>query len=345
MMNKLYFLLLLALFGPAAQLMAQTGDPTRATLDNLFAPLDKSQVPTGLLAESALPLVPLDVFNGTLTDSSRTTPDGFRYVYATLYTARVAGTQPLLNVQDYNTRTATAEAAVGSGTIPVMVQRVSYAAVRPDAFSQNLLAYQNGQVRDVAGRNQSPYVVHTAFAAAPTRVYVPGGTATLVLASALDVQSGGPSVAGRYLDFGDGNGYRAAALDQPLSATYSTTGAKRVKVRYTYTDNSSLESWFDLTVTSVTSATTYSRAAGPLATFDGRVNAIPGVRAGGTAYVRLGNGHTEITKPFIVAEGFDPGAVAPLIQPNLSLNDFISSIQPNGFNYFQNLFFAGYDII
>jgi len=26
-------------------------DPTRATLDNLFAPLDKSQVPTGFLAE------------------------------------------------------------------------------------------------------------------------------------------------------------------------------------------------------------------------------------------------------------------------------------------------------
>ena len=98
MMNKLYFLLLLALFVPAAQLMAQTSDPTRATLDNLFAPLDKSQVPTGLLAESALPLVPLDVFNGTLTDSSRTTPDGFRYVYATLYTALVSGTQPLMSV-------------------------------------------------------------------------------------------------------------------------------------------------------------------------------------------------------------------------------------------------------
>lgn len=93
-MNKLYFLLLLALLGPA-QLLAQTTDPTRAALDNLFAPLDKSQVPTGLLAESALPLVPLDIFNGTLTDSSRTTPDGFRYIYATLYTALVSGTQPL----------------------------------------------------------------------------------------------------------------------------------------------------------------------------------------------------------------------------------------------------------
>lgn len=124
-MNKLYFLLILVLLGPA-QLKAQTSDPTRAALDNLFAPLDKSQVPTGLLAESALPLVPLDVFDGTLTDSSRTTPDGFRYVYATLYTSLVAGTQPLLSVQDYNARTSAAETAFGPGVIPVMVQRVNY---------------------------------------------------------------------------------------------------------------------------------------------------------------------------------------------------------------------------
>ncbi|MGI4760775.1 MAG: hypothetical protein ACRYF0_08720 [Janthinobacterium lividum] len=39
-------------------------------------------MPTGFLAEDALPLVPLDVFNGTLTDSSRTSPDGFRYLAA-----------------------------------------------------------------------------------------------------------------------------------------------------------------------------------------------------------------------------------------------------------------------
>jgi hypothetical protein len=241
-MNRFYLVLLLALLGPA-HLRAQTSDPTRVALDNLFAPLDKSQVPTGFLAESALPLVPLDVFNGTLTDSSRTTPDGFRYIYATLFTSRVAGTQPLLSVQDYNTRTASAEAAVGPNAIPVMVQRVSYAAVRPDAFSQNLLTYQSGQVRDVTGRSQSPYVVRTAFAAAPTRVFVAGGTATLVLASALEIQSGAPPISSRSIDFGDGIGYRAAALDQPLSATYSTTGAKRVKVRYTYSDTSSLESW------------------------------------------------------------------------------------------------------
>lgn len=332
------------------QMQAQTTDPTRAALDNLFAPLNKSQVPTGLLAESSLSLVPLDVFNGTLTDSSRTTPDGFRYVYATLYSSLVAGTQPLRTMQDYNARITAADASFGTGTIPVMVQRVSYATVRPDAFSQNLLSYQNGQVADVNGRSQNPYLVRTAFAAAPTRVYVPSGTITLVLASSLEIQSGGAAIAGRFLDFGDGAGYRAATLDQPLSATYSATGAKRIKVRYTYTDSSSLESWFDLTVTSVTvpaMVTANNSGAKTLQAFDGRVTPIPGVRAGGTAYVRLGSGHSDITKPFIVVEGFDPGAVAPLIQPNLTVDEFLLSIQFPTRNYFfySQLDNAGYDII
>ena len=49
-MKQLFALLLaLALCGPA-RLHAQTVDPTRAALDNVFANVDKSQVPTGFLA-------------------------------------------------------------------------------------------------------------------------------------------------------------------------------------------------------------------------------------------------------------------------------------------------------
>ena len=167
-MKNVYFFLLLTLWVPTL-VRAQVSDPTRAALDNIFSPIDKSQVPTGFLADDALPLVPLDIFNGTLTDSSRTTPDGFRYIYATLYSAHVAANYQLPSLQDLNTRIVTAETSAGSATIPIMVQRIDYAAIRPDAFSGNLLSLQNGQVFDVAGRTQSPYQVRTVFAAAPTR--------------------------------------------------------------------------------------------------------------------------------------------------------------------------------
>jgi len=56
-----------------------------------------------------------------------------------------------------------------------LVQRIDYATIRPDAFSQNLLIFQNQQVYDVAGRSASPYTAQTMFAAAPTRTYAPTG--------------------------------------------------------------------------------------------------------------------------------------------------------------------------
>lgn len=191
-----------------------------------------------------------------------------------------------------------------------------------------------------------------AFAAAPTSSYSTTNTISLVLSSSLEVRSTGVPISNRYLDFGDGRGYLVATPDQPLTASYSTTGPKRIKVRYTYSDTSSLESWFDITVLNIaaSSAVTYVGGGGKgnstLGTFDGRVNPISGVRAGGTAYVILGANHTEITKPFIIAEGFDPSDVAPLIQRNLSIKDFRdATTTPNGFNFYSSYINAGYDLI
>ncbi len=94
--------LLLALLG-IHHAQAQAPNPTRQYLDNLVAPLDKTQVPTGFLAEYAVPLVPLDVFNGTLTDSSRTNPDGFRFIYTTVYSAWLgSGNNPLPSPLELN---------------------------------------------------------------------------------------------------------------------------------------------------------------------------------------------------------------------------------------------------
>ncbi len=255
-----------------------TPDPVRATLNNIFAPLDKTQVPTGLLAEYALPLVPLDVFDGTLTDSSRTTPDGFRYIYATLYSAAVSSYSPLPSIQNLNARLAAAEASAGPGTIPVMVQCVSYAAVRPDAFSLNLLSYQNGQVFDVAGRAQSPYVARTAFAAAPARTYSNSGTVSLMFPASLYTQHGGAPVGWRYVDFGDGRGYIYFREGETLAATYPTAGTKRIKVRFSYYSGLSYESHFDVQVTGVSTSAAVTQipaAARGTTAFDGRVEPIP----------------------------------------------------------------------
>ena len=340
MKKLLRLLVVLALFGPAS-LRAQGSDPTRATLDNVFAPLDKSQVPTGFLAEYALPLVPLGVFNGTATDSSRTTPDGFRFIYGTIYSARIYGPNPLPTLPDLNARLAAAEAAAGA-TIPVMVQRIDYAAVRPDAFSANLLSIQNGQVSDVAGRGASPYQTRTVFAAAPARAYSASGNVAFVFPQNLYVQSGGGQVQSTLVDFGDNAGYVGFSWDTPVSVSYATAGVKHVKVSIGYSDNTNYVSNFDLVV-ATPGGTTAARG-------DYFISFAPiaGVRAGGTAYVHLATNHTQLTKPLIVAEGYDKHAIAPLIQEkNYSIEQFLDEISiPNGFNFRDALENIGsYDIV
>jgi len=115
-MKKLYFSLLLCLVGTGS-LLAQTIDSLRYQLDQVFAHVDKSQVPTHLLDAYALSMVPLAPFNGVLQDSVLLNPDLFRGLYATAYTACIYGANPLPTLQALNANVA----AAGPGTLPVLM--------------------------------------------------------------------------------------------------------------------------------------------------------------------------------------------------------------------------------
>ena len=332
-MKKLYFLLLLSLLGPV-RLWAQTTDSLRLKLAYLFAPLDKSQVPSGRLDAYATPLVPLAAFNGQLADSTRTTPAVFRALYATAYTASIYGSNALPTLPAYNATVAAAEAAAGPATIPVMAQLINYATVRPDAFSQNLLTLQSQQVHDVAGRSQSPYTLRSAFAVSPTREFSSTGDVSLLFSANLYMQLGGYATAPSLsVDFGDGRGYVAATWGKPVSAAYSTSGTKRIKVRFTHQTGTppfaltiNYFSQFDLFVAAA-STSTLRTMADPSVPFTAK----PG-QAAGTAYIHYGTDHTTgvvhttLVKPFIVAEGYDRSSIAPHTAKNYSIGDFLTDI-------------------
>jgi hypothetical protein len=66
---------------------AQT-DPLRTKLDDVFSVVNKALVPTGFLEEFGSPFIPLDVFNGVLTDSNKVNIEAWRMAYGTLYYTR-----------------------------------------------------------------------------------------------------------------------------------------------------------------------------------------------------------------------------------------------------------------
>ncbi|GAA3930529.1 hypothetical protein [Hymenobacter algoricola] len=349
-------------------LLAQAPDPLRQRLDAVFAPLDKSQVPTGRLAEYATPLLPLDSYPGTLADTNYTDMSAFRVLYATVQSARVYGQDTLPDLLAFNARLkAIGLTAPGTGPIPLAVQYVAYAAVRHEAFSQDLLRAQNEQLHDVPGRTQSPYQRQVLFAAAPQYMYSPTGAVSFVFHRRLYLASGSAAVQALYLDFDDGRGYVPAAWELPVSTSYPTAGHKHIRVKVVYNNSMSQpvrtgriaplpseirESHFDFEVLRTAPATRYSfdNTGG----FEQNFDEVPSVHSGATISVRYGrgNGNEEIRKPLIIVEQYNIAGTAPSLikcdNANNTVETFISKIGPDftfPFDFDDKLELAGYDLI
>jgi len=103
------------------------------------------------------------------------------------------------------------------------------------------------------------------------------------------------------IDFDDGHGFAAVAIGSPVEVNYSSTGTKNVRVKATLDDSRVLFGWFDFRVLAL---------AAPLPHDTLSVTAtIPYNSEFGTgeAYVYLAPGHSVITNPIVMLEGFDLG--------------------------------------
>jgi hypothetical protein len=353
-MKKLFLAPVLFLW--CTLVMAQT-DPLRDQLNLVFANVNKSLVPTGFLQEYGMPLVPLETFNGVLASSNKADIYVWRMAYASLQTSRIYGTNPLAALSTVNADIAAAETANGSapsslvispsGALVVPMLYADYNYLRPDAITANLLSASNNQLYDVAGRTQSPYYTRTAFAASPSIGYAATGTPSFVFKQNLFYKVSSKTLSQISIDFGDGRGYLSASWDVPIAAAYTAVGAYTLKIKLTFTDNSTVETYSPFQVTQVAQVLAQSFFAGGATSVP--FPAVSGVHSGGQVFYQLSvnNSTGRIRKPLIVVEGYDVSSIAPLLQRNYSYNNFInefSNASPYDFNYqLDNV--AGYDLI
>ncbi len=337
---------------------AQAPDSLSQKLRSIFANIDKSQVPTGYLYEAGVRFLSPFVYDGTLTDSSRTNMDVLRYLRAQLASSRVYGTDTLPSLPAFNARLQAA-VATANGAIPIAMQYMPYASIRPDALQNNLLTVQNEQVFNVAGRSESPYQTNVLFAAAPELSYSRTGTVSFLFRKNLYLSGNGATPGSLALDFGDGNGYQAVTWGQPIGTTYATAGTKRIKVKALFqffayigrrfvTTTETRESWFDFQVLNAGAAARYG-ANGQ----DTYYLKPPGNPYGATVTVVYGKNHGQhVVKPFIVVEQYNLAGAAPhLIECNNANNTVEQLLFKIGndftgpFDFNTHLESAGYDLI
>ncbi len=280
----------------------------RDALDYMFEDLDKSKVPTGLLLDYAVDLVDFPKYNGTeLNDSNYVNESVYEEIMLSLHSASVSTSMippPSIAIPSFK----------NSGTpnwvnLSFIVSKYNY--IKASALDDNLINYEDGKVSDVYvdGVWQNPYEEDYILGFIPSSSICRVGTVNFKIHPIYTFEYASNSFL--KFDAGDGLGYRTITVNSPISVNYATEGMKELKFLYQTTDGRTLESHssiyvepapigvLDGTVKPVTQIDTVFRTS---MTHTGKT-----VEARVTAFFR--SGQSRITKPFIVAEGFDPWEV------------------------------------
>ena len=200
-------------------------------LQDLYAPLDKSQVQTGYLINLGVPLADPLRYRGVLNDSNFTDINTFGMLYGQLRSGWTSGGNGLSSPSVYLSKIKKLRAG---DTIPVAIIAMRYDQIRKSAYDLNLLSYNGNQVQDVPGRTQSPYLQDTVFATAPLTGSVTRLDPVFSLPSDLwfsNLGGGAPYIS---LDLGDGLGWRNILQGQALQAQYPDAGVKEIQIRLQY---------------------------------------------------------------------------------------------------------------
>ena len=321
-------------------------DAYYAKMDDIFENVDLSLVPSGILYDRGFSYINMDYFDGTINDSSKTSPMAFGLAYASLRSMTVASSNNALPDPSFY-RTAMNGVTAESDTIVVAGIHQEFHKMDTMSIENNLFTQVGDNLYDVSGRPSSPYNFDEVFLFSPAVTGVKSATINLKFNSNLFYNNTGKTIQDFDVDMDDDQGYRKSNINQAISANYTNSGQKNIKIKLTYTDNSVYYSHFDMFVEGpqTRSGSTPDIVHTITPTYDAIAEE---GRGGGTINVFLACGHTEIQKPFIWAEGYNP-VVGP-IDLSLSVEDAIDRLSRDetllhGQRLYDHLIENGYDII
>ena len=201
-----------------------TLDTSYATQINyIFANVDKSRIPHGILIDYGMEFTDLRQFNGTapLADSNKCDLAAFYDVYNSLVMSRANNTVTIFSRQGnldsiwFGYRQP--------GRITLMGLFVNYSKFKDNA-APTYITIINNRLYDkfVNGVWQNPYETERAFVICPSVQQYSGRSFEVLLPSILFIKNV-PSYT-LSIDFHDGQGYRTLAPGTPLNVGYADTG-------------------------------------------------------------------------------------------------------------------------
>jgi pimeloyl-ACP methyl ester carboxylesterase len=331
---------------------AQAPDPSLSEqMDYLVAPLDFTEVTSGMLLDRGFQMMEIAAFDGsTAADTLFDYGDWFRQ-FGTLVTSSTNGVSPIGLTADYK---PVADAMIKSGVIPIMILHAEYHKFIADStLLSTLITYQNGQVHDVPGRTESPYAQHEIFSFSPKKSKMEDALSHDFRINSGFIRSNtSKTISTVEIDFDNGAGYQTLSLNTDHKISWPTYGKKYMKLRITYTDSSVYRATalFEI-VDKSGSQTSGGGSQAKYSAVPDKVEYIPHptlANHGATLSIAYGCGNTELRKPFIYVEGFNPEQWGNHTYFNSFYSDFIfyeNQQWTTAFPLLSELEENGYDVV
>jgi hypothetical protein len=294
--------------------LRQTATRIQELQQRLLPLATPTTVPSGIFHGSLLFPFQLGKLDGSSAAPSLSQPE-WKQFYSELY----QGARPELKLPALAEVEARAARHRAQGVVPLALGHFRYQTPGKRLFASMSAYVREGGALPVPDLSQPERVLDekTAFLAAPLckdeyRVLelLPhvhsGRTVRYLVPSDLVLTNTGFAPSTVEIDFGDGAGYRSVAVDQPIEVTYAQPGDKPLRIRAS-APGATVEASSQLTVDD--SPTPTPNEIWPLTS----PVSFQGVTSTGYAFVIYGAGHTQLTNPLILAEGFPGGYQLPTL--------------------------------
>ena len=322
-------------------------------LQYVFQPLDKNQINTGFLEEYGCPIIPQDVFNGILSDSNRIDENLWRTLYFQMQTSWTRpSSNPLPTIISINPILKANNQRFGPKGIPILIG--SYNTIKTDALSSNLLTYSETtkQIYDVSNRSSTPYNTSNIFASCPLKNESLTGSDTFIVKNDLIWNISESSISSVQIDFANGEGFRPINIGAPFVVQYADTGMKRWTIKVTLSNNNILQCYSQYYVLKAFENNSQLRFVPSQSQIPswGVIFPVSGLRGGALVSINYSRKSFSGTlrKPLVIVEGFDVSTIAPSLQSNYSVTDFLFAIGRGTGSFDFNAALddiAGYDLV
>src|SRR5690554_1538122 len=312
-------------------------------MDYLIAPLDFTEVTSGVLLDRGFKMMNVEDFDGAATaDTLIQYGDWFRQ-YGTMVTSKVTPTSALGETADWKPQTDT---WLKSGVVPILILHAHYHKLLEDSvLLASLITEHNGQLFDVPNRATSPYTAHELFSFCPKKTSANDSLSqTFRLEPDFFRSNTGKTVSTISIDFDNGAGYQAIAYNVNKKVTWTTPGKKYLTLKVVYTDNTTYLAKALYEIMDKTGGQPkYYGAPDQVFHIDHPTIA----NHGATVTIAYGCGNTELRKPFIYVEGFNPDQFGDMHYYSGFFDkfDYFQDYWSSGFPMLDALDENGYDVV